>query len=166
MDAEGNLFTTKLDNYPGDIKDPSHPDSVTFEGYEVEGYFIKAGPNFYDASGNEVEADDLPDWAKNELTPSGKAFGDGNLTPVPVPEFDGVDGPNFGGSGNDNLTGTDGNDVLVGAAGEDNLSGGDGDDILFGGDGNDALYGEAGNDVLIGGSGNVLAVTTDQQVIS
>jgi Ca2+-binding RTX toxin-like protein len=68
----------------------------------------------------------------------------------------------FGGSGNDTLTGTDLrtgvggalDDILAGGAGDDALSGGAGRDALFGGAGNDTLQGGAGADAMSGGAGN------------
>ena len=68
----------------------------------------------------------------------------------------------FGGTGNDTLTGTDVraglgsslDDLLAGGAGNDSLSGGAGNDALFGGAGNDILNGGTGNDYLVGGAGN------------
>ena len=60
----------------------------------------------------------------------------------------------YGGTGNDNLTGTWGNDLIVGYAGNDILAGSWGDDTVSGGIGNDTLYGSPGNDLLNGGYGN------------
>ena len=60
----------------------------------------------------------------------------------------------YGGSGNDNLTGTWGNDLIVGYGGNDILTGSWGDDTISGGIGHDTLYGSPGNDLLNGGDGN------------
>lgn len=59
-----------------------------------------------------------------------------------------------GGSGNDQLIGSDFRDILHGEDGNDILSGLDGDDILRGGAGDDHLDGNSGDDGLSGGSGN------------
>ena len=60
----------------------------------------------------------------------------------------------FGGDGNDTLTGSSGNDQLFGQAGNDTLLGKGGNDFLFGGDGNDTLTGGAGDDQVFGEAGN------------
>ena len=61
----------------------------------------------------------------------------------------------YGGTGNDTLTGHNGGpNVIYGHDGNDSLSGGDGADSLLGGDGNDTLAGFASNDTLQGGAGN------------
>ncbi len=60
----------------------------------------------------------------------------------------------FGGAGNDTLTGRYGGpSALYGYDGNDTITGGDGADRLFGGNGNDTLTGYGGNDTLDGGSG-------------
>jgi predicted outer membrane repeat protein len=61
----------------------------------------------------------------------------------------------FGGAGNDTISGGSGNDVLVGNGGNDNLKGNAGRDLLFGGDGTDKLDGGAGDDLLVGGEASV-----------
>lgn len=60
----------------------------------------------------------------------------------------------FGGSGNDTLTGTSSEDTILGNAGDDTLSGGAGNDSLYGGDGHDSIEGEAGDDIIVGNAGN------------
>ncbi len=62
----------------------------------------------------------------------------------------------FGGSGNDQIYGTDAHIPLeiYGEAGHDLITGGYADDVLDGGDGWDRIWGNQGDDVLIGGSGN------------
>jgi Ca2+-binding RTX toxin-like protein len=83
--------------------------------------------------------------------------------------YNGTDGPDLIGGGNDNDTfrGNGGNDVIQGNAGDDQVLGGDGNDIvtdlggddtLKGGPGNDALDGGIGLDLLLGGDGNDLTV--------
>ncbi len=83
--------------------------------------------------------------------------------------YNGTDGPDRIGGGNDNDTvrGNGGNDVIQGNSGDDNVLGGDGNDIvtdlggddtLKGGPGNDALDGGIGLDLLLGGDGNDLMV--------
>ncbi len=70
----------------------------------------------------------------------------------------------LGGSGNDNLTGSDFDDIIDGnnsptapaAADTDVLNGGAGDDILYGRGGNDTLSGGSGSNQLFGGAGNDL----------
>jgi CSLREA domain-containing protein len=56
-------------------------------------------------------------------------------------------------SGNDTLSGLEGSDVLCGASGNDNLTGGEGADHLGGGSGNDTLTGGLGADHFGGDSG-------------
>ncbi|MFN8187069.1 MAG: calcium-binding protein [Gaiellales bacterium] len=58
-----------------------------------------------------------------------------------------------GGSGNDQLVGSDAGNVLNGNAGNDALTGGGSTDTLNGGDGDDWMSGGAGNDALAGGNG-------------
>jgi len=58
-----------------------------------------------------------------------------------------------GGVGNDVLLGGEGNDVLLGEKQGDILRGNAGDDSLFGGDGDDLISGDEGTDVLYGGTG-------------
>jgi Ca2+-binding RTX toxin-like protein len=58
----------------------------------------------------------------------------------------------FGGNGNDKLTGSKGDDVLVGEAGNDELTGDNGRDLLIGGTGTDKLNGGKGEDIVIGGN--------------
>jgi Ca2+-binding RTX toxin-like protein len=58
-----------------------------------------------------------------------------------------------GGSGNDNLTGSDEANVLSGNAGNDTLTGNGGTDVLNGGDGDDWMIPGAGNDTAAGGAG-------------
>ncbi|MDP1750681.1 MAG: cysteine peptidase family C39 domain-containing protein [Reyranella sp.] len=71
-------------------------------------------------------------------------------------QLSGTDGVNIvsGGTGNDQLNGSGGNDELYGEAGDDVLNGGADNDILDGGNGTDMLVGGAGDDVLLGGDGN------------
>ncbi|MES2436745.1 MAG: calcium-binding protein [Patescibacteria group bacterium] len=59
-----------------------------------------------------------------------------------------------GGSGNDNLQGSQGFDVINGGSGNDYLQGNTGNDQLFGGSGNDRLWGNQGDDSLNGGVGD------------
>ncbi len=56
----------------------------------------------------------------------------------------------FGGSGNDNFTGSAAANIFVGNAGDDTLFGNDGRDILIGGLGADLLDGGSEDDILIG----------------
>ena len=58
-----------------------------------------------------------------------------------------------GGSGNDQLVGSDAGNVINGNAGNDALTGGGSTDTLNGGDGDDWLSGGGGNDALNGGAG-------------
>jgi hypothetical protein len=58
----------------------------------------------------------------------------------------------FGGNGNDKLTGSKGPDVLVGEAGNDTATGNEGRDLLIGGTGADNLNGGKGEDIVIGGN--------------
>ncbi|TXT21852.1 MAG: frpC [Planctomycetota bacterium] len=64
----------------------------------------------------------------------------------------------FGGAGNDQLTGGKGSDTLLGEAGNDILAGGDGNDGLNGGTGNDNLNGGKGSDTLLGGAGKDILI--------
>jgi subtilisin-like proprotein convertase family protein len=59
-----------------------------------------------------------------------------------------------GGSGNQNLSGTDEADILLAKSGQDTLSGLGGSDVLCGASGNDTFTGGEGADHLGGGSGN------------
>ncbi|WP_374339779.1 type I secretion C-terminal target domain-containing protein, partial [Leeia sp.] len=54
----------------------------------------------------------------------------------------------YGGSGSDNITGSDGRDIIHGGAGNDTINGGGGADRLEGGAGNDTLTGGAGADTF------------------
>ena len=71
----------------------------------------------------------------------------------------GVNTVQYGGNGDDNLTGGIGNDTLLGGAGNDTLTGGDGNDGLNGGAGNDKLDGGNGSDTLVGDDGTENALT-------
>jgi Ca2+-binding RTX toxin-like protein len=87
----------------------------------------------------------------------------GNTFPTDFNNF-GSGGYNFttpvlftGGTGSNNVTGTDFADILNGGSSADIFDGGAGNDSLFGGGGSDTLNGGIGNDTLIGGLGtNVL----------
>ncbi len=59
-----------------------------------------------------------------------------------------------GGSGNDNLRGTNGADVLSGGSGDDVLRGLVGADRLSSGSGEDEVFGGSGRDAISGGSGD------------
>lgn len=59
----------------------------------------------------------------------------------------------FGRSGNDRLNGGQGNDTLNGNSGNDNLNGDSGHDTILGNYGDDTLRGGGGNDMLHGGRG-------------
>lgn len=59
-----------------------------------------------------------------------------------------------GGSGADNLQGTEGDDRLYGRGGDDTLDGLGGNDLIHGGDGNDTLTDGQGDDLVQGGAGN------------
>ncbi|MEG5160728.1 calcium-binding protein, partial [Microcoleus sp. AT3-A2] len=89
----------------------------------------------------------------------------GNTFPTDFNNFgSGVGGYNFttpvlftGGSGSNNVTGTEFADILNGGSSADIFDGGAGNDSIFGGAGSDTLNGGEGNDTLIGGVGtNVL----------
>ncbi len=60
-----------------------------------------------------------------------------------------------GGTGNDNITGSDGNDVLIGGDGNDNIIGGRGNDVAFLGAGNDTFVWNPGDgsDIVEGQDG-------------
>jgi Ca2+-binding RTX toxin-like protein/pimeloyl-ACP methyl ester carboxylesterase len=69
----------------------------------------------------------------------------------------------FGGSGDDNLLGSDFADMLDGGTGDDGITGYGGDDQIFGDAGNDSIAGDwvaatiwihPGNDTIYGGDGN------------
>lgn len=75
-------------------------------------------------------------------------------TPTPAPAPAPVPGiSRQGGTGADNITGTNANDTLAGGSGNDTLTGLSGDDLLTGASGNDVLRGNAGNDTLAGNDG-------------
>jgi Ca2+-binding RTX toxin-like protein len=59
----------------------------------------------------------------------------------------------FGGSFDDDLTGSAAANTLEAGGGNDRLAGGAGNDTLVGGTDHDTLVGGAGNDVLVGGTG-------------
>jgi Ca2+-binding RTX toxin-like protein len=59
-----------------------------------------------------------------------------------------------GGTGNDVVDGDKGNDTITGGDGTDELKGGSGNDNISGGNDDDTLRGQSGDDALIGGSGN------------
>lgn len=59
-----------------------------------------------------------------------------------------------GGTGNDQIDGTEFSDTLIGGAGHDKLFGLEQHDSLTGGDGDDELYGNTGDDTLDGGNNN------------
>lgn len=59
-----------------------------------------------------------------------------------------------GGSGNDQLFGTNGNDTVIGGAGNDQLFGSEGVNTLYAGAGDDMIYGGSGVDLIDAGSGN------------
>lgn len=72
---------------------------------------------------------------------------------------DDIDGSNgddtlIGGPGNDRIDGDAGDDLMVGGPGDDVITGGAGDDVIKGGSGDDTLSGGSGSDVLRGGGGN------------
>jgi len=60
----------------------------------------------------------------------------------------------YGGTGNDNLKGTNWNDLILGFEGNDKLDGSNGNDCLVGGLGNDRLDGSNGDDIILGNEGN------------
>jgi Ca2+-binding RTX toxin-like protein len=114
---------------------------------------------------NDYKQRQYPVWT---LLPQLKA--EGKLAPGDVPEFagpfrsagNGNEGnPNSGqnvenvngGSGNDQLVGSDSGNVMNGNAGNDALTGGASTDTLSGGDGDDWLTGGLGNDAMDGGAG-------------
>ena len=66
----------------------------------------------------------------------------------------------FGGPGDDVLSGGEGLDILSGGDGSDELSGASGTDVLEGGAGDDTLDGGEGADQIHGGSGLDLAIQT------
>lgn len=59
-----------------------------------------------------------------------------------------------GGTGEDNLLGTEGDDRLYGRGGDDTIDGLGGNDLIEGGDGNDTLTDGQGDDLVLGGAGN------------
>ena len=86
--------------------------------------------------------------------------GNDNLTGSPTPDFF------FPGTGDDTASGLGGSDFIFDenefnydpqppdGVGDDHLFGGNGDDFIYAGGGNDELRGEAGSDLLIAGTGN------------
>ena len=59
-----------------------------------------------------------------------------------------------GGTGDDNLLGTEGDDRLYGHDGDDTINGLGGNDLIEGGDGDDTLTDGQGDDLVVGGAGN------------
>ncbi|MDR9402009.1 MAG: hypothetical protein RI580_01075 [Halothece sp. Uz-M2-17] len=75
--------TFKVDGYGGDIKDASDPlkyiEAIQEQtGQSVIGYTIKAGPNHYDAQGNQVP--DIPNQADIEVSASSLETSDDDFT--------------------------------------------------------------------------------------
>ena len=66
-----------------------------------------------------------------------------------------------GGTGADQLTGTDNNDTMRGDAGDDHLWGVLGNDLVYGYAGDDTIQGEDGNDTMYGGDGIITLANTD-----
>ncbi len=71
------------------------------------------------------------------------------------------DGPYWGTTAVNSITGSDDNDIIYGSDGDDTLLGRYGQDRLYGGAGNDTLVGSYGVDVLDGGAGNNWADFSD-----
>lgn len=70
--------TVKVDEYGGDVKDPTDPQQYSDPigahfNQDVSGYTIKAGQNHYDASGAQVP--DIPNQADFETTQDGVGQG-------------------------------------------------------------------------------------------
>ncbi|MBO9545835.1 cadherin domain-containing protein [Caulobacter sp.] len=94
-----------------------------------------------------------------------EALSNGGFTGVTVAGTTGADDMNFsgfvttggisigGGSGNDNMIGSNDVDILKGDAGLDSISGGGGNDQIDGGADADTIYGGAGDDSLLGSAG-------------
>jgi hypothetical protein len=103
--------------------------------------------------------------------PTDPDTGDGNTDTDPVdppptdnpqqPPVDFDDRVQYGGQGDDQLTGTELTDVLYGRARNDVLFGHGGDDFLFGEEGDDVLFGGAGADVLRPGPGKDIVLGGD-----
>ena len=109
-----------------------------------------------DLGAGGVDLDNLLIADAGPVTPSstGGSTGPGSTVAGGSPGGGGDDllagyltGPSVsGGSGADDLLGTDGPDWLAGLDGDDRLSGGAGNDVLEGGGGDDVLEGGAGDD--------------------
>jgi VCBS repeat-containing protein len=166
--VSGEVLAVKLDNYPGDIKDPADPDQYvnwveTAYGGEVLDYYIKAGSNFYESDGGQI---DIPAVGPTNVTfgsttvdlstytTNGSAFNENLEATVVAQSGTNADNALSGNDNNNVLFGLGGNDTLDGQGGDDLLVGGSGNDTLQGGGGNDTLIGGAGDDLLIGGGGN------------
>ncbi|MFN8188202.1 MAG: calcium-binding protein [Gaiellales bacterium] len=90
-----------------------------------------------------------PAWVPYENFRSSGWLGGDEGNPLSGQDVENVNG----GSGNDQLVGSDAGNVLNGNAGNDALTGGGSTDTLNGGDGDDWISGGGGNDAINGGNG-------------
>ncbi len=155
---DGSEAVWKLDDYEtlhSGIKDPTHPagfiaDVEAQTGATVQGYVIKAGPNYYTASGDAYDGEfGTQDFNDGTSSAEPSAW----LTKASVLASSGF---SWNAAEPLTLTGTAGGDALVGGADGDSLYGGDGDDTLYGGDGEDTLFGGSGRDTFVVGEGDVV----------
>ena len=128
-------------------------DAVTGgSGFDVMSYAGRSGAVTVDlgSAGNDGEAGEGDDLNPDLEQVTG---GSGN------DQLAGTDEANIllGGDGEDRLNGRGGLDRLEGGRNDDLLAGGTGQDILAGGDGNDGLDGGTADDSLDGGAGDDLA---------
>ncbi len=89
---------------------------------------------------------------RNSIQP---VLSDGTLLVLTLQKMGGTGADQMAGSdASELLHGNEGNDIITGGAGVDLLYGGVGNDQLFGDDGDDYLFGNEGDDQLFGGKGN------------
>ncbi|MCK6413797.1 MAG: choice-of-anchor K domain-containing protein, partial [Azonexus sp.] len=147
--ASGALVAVKIDDYSGDVKDPSHPagyigDIERLYGGEVQAYFIKAGQYFYDSDGQQINPSS--EGLSPYLTGGGTTFGGSKVTSIDADQLHWSD-PDV-----------DGGVVRVAAAGTEpqalDIDGSFKDVELYGGDGDDRFAGEFDNVSLHGGDGD------------
>ncbi len=154
---------TSGDYRTGYVSDPAASANTTViigSPFAVGDWWVAVKSGTLDSSGMTFTP--TSDWVTNTFKVS---------TAVPITggtgddDLDGTDGDDsiYGGDGNDDVNGGAGDDTLYGEDGNDTVNGGDGNDRVYGGNGNDnvnggngndRLFGDAGNDTLNGGNGN------------
>ena len=125
----------------------SNDTSDIFDGGAGMDTIVVAGSGSLTRAGFNAAASSIETWQGN-----GQAvLGNSSANVFDFSALNSVSGLLYvdGGSGNDNITGSDFADDLRGNSGNDTLNGGDGNDILTGGAGTDQLYGGNGDDTFV-----------------